>query len=253
MAPGTGTMLRNPTNLVVLSTKSPLAVMSISESLRNVRDRIAEAESNFGREPDSVALLAVSKRKPASAVEEAFGAGQRAFGENHLQEAVPKIEQLAALDIEWHYIGPIQSNKTRPIATHFDWVHGIDRLKVATRLSEQRPGELGTLNVCVQVNVSDEPTKSGVSLEAVDEFANAVAALPNLTLRGLMAIPRPEHDFDAQRQPFALLRDKLDTLNLSGLALDTLSMGMTDDMPAAIAEGATIVRIGTAIFGARDN
>ncbi|MBS34994.1 MAG: YggS family pyridoxal phosphate-dependent enzyme, partial [Thiotrichales bacterium] len=146
-------MLRNPTNLVVLSTKSPLAVMSISESLRNLRDRIAEAESNFGREPGSVALLAVSKRKPASAVEEAFGAGQRAFGENHLQEAVPKIEQLAALDIEWHYIGPIQSNKTRPIATHFDWVHGIDRLKVATRLSEQRPGELGTLNVCVQVNV----------------------------------------------------------------------------------------------------
>ena len=226
--------------------------MSITESLASVRDRIGTAERDHARTAGSVSLLAVSKRKPISAVEAAMAAGQRLFGENHLQEAAPKIEALAGSGLEWHYIGPIQSNKTRPIATHFDWVHGVDRLKVARRLSEQRPQALAALNVCIQVNVSGEDTKAGVSLDEVDELAQAIAALPHLQLRGLMAIPRPEPNFEQQRRPFALLRQKLESLNEQGFSLDTLSMGMTDDMEAAIAEGATMVRIGTAIFGARD-
>ena len=226
--------------------------MAVAQSLAAVQARISAAEREFSRPPGSVALLAVSKRKPVSAIEAAVAAGQRRFGENHLQEAVPKIEALADLGLEWHYIGPIQSNKTRPIASHFDWVHGVDRLKVAKRLSEQRSDELGELQVCIQVNVSGEDSKSGVELSEVAQLAHEVSALPRLRLRGLMAIPRPEADFDAQRRPFAELRATLETLNQAGLALDTLSMGMTDDMQAAIAEGATLVRIGTAIFGARE-
>jgi hypothetical protein len=226
--------------------------MAIAESLADVRTRLTAAEHRFARPEGSVALLAVSKRKPASAIEAAMSAGQTRFGENHLQEAVPKIEALGRVGLEWHYIGPIQSNKTRPIATQFDWVHGVDRLKVATRLSEQRPEDLEALQVCIQVNVSGEDSKSGVTLDEINELAHAVSELPRLRLRGLMTIPRPETDFESQRKPFSVLRARLDQLNQSGLSLDTLSMGMTDDMEAAIAEGATIVRIGTAIFGTRD-
>lgn len=226
--------------------------MEIAKSLADVRTRLTAAERRFSRPEGSVALLAVSKRKPTSAIEAAMSAGQTRFGENHLQEAVPKIEALGRAGLEWHYIGPIQSNKTRPIATQFDWVHGVDRLKVATRLSEQRPEGLEALQVCIQVNVSGEGSKSGVTLDEINKLAHAVSELPRLRLRGLMTIPRPETDFESQRKPFSVLRARLDQLNQSGLSLDTLSMGMTDDMEAAIAEGSTIVRIGTAIFGTRD-
>jgi pyridoxal phosphate enzyme (YggS family) len=226
--------------------------MAIADSLTDVKARIAAAERRFLRPAGDVKLLAVSKRKTVAAIEEAILAGQRWFGENQLQEALPKIETIGRSDLEWHYIGPIQSNKTRPIATNFDWVHGVDRLKIAARLSEHRPHSLEPLQVCIQVNVSGEDSKSGVTVDDVDELAHAVSELPNLQLRGLMAIPQPEPDFEAQRQSFAVLRAKFDRLNQSGLAMDTLSMGMTDDMEAAIAEGATIVRIGTAIFGTRD-
>jgi len=226
--------------------------MAIADSLTDVKVRIAAAERRFLRPPGDVKLLAVSKRKTVAAIEEAILAGQRLFGENQLQEALPKIESIGRSDLEWHYIGPIQSNKTRPIATNFDWVHGVDRLKIAARLSEHRPHSLEPLQVCIQVNVSGEDSKSGVTVDDVDELAHAVSELPNLQLRGLMAIPQPEPDFEAQRKSFAVLRAKFDRLNQSGLVMDTLSMGMTDDMEAAIAEGATIVRIGTAIFGARD-
>jgi pyridoxal phosphate enzyme (YggS family) len=186
---------------------------------------------------------------------EAMSAGQRAFGENYLQEALDKIAAVAAaapaVPVEWHFIGPIQSNKTRPIATHFAWVHSVDRLKVAQRLSEQRPPELGPLNICLQVNVSGEATKSGIAQDELPGLARAVAALPNLRLRGLMAIPEPESDPQKQRAPFARLRELADGLRADGVALDTLSMGMSGDLQAAVAEGATLVRIGSAIFGAR--
>ena len=225
----------------------------IAERLLNIRRRIAAAETKFARTPGSVGLLAVSKRKPREDLLCAHEAGQKAFGENHLQEAVEKIETLQAVDLEWHFIGPIQSNKTRPIARYFDWAHGIDRLKVATRLNEQREAGMPALNVCIQVNVSDEPTKSGVLLSEVPELARAIVEMPKLKLRGLMAIPRAQSDFEAQRAPFRELHAALTDLNDHGHTLDTLSMGMTDDMEAAIAEGATIVRIGTAIFGARES
>ena len=224
----------------------------ISARLSAIQGRIAAAETKFGREPGSVRLLAVSKRKPEEAVVSAHDAGQTAFGENHLQEAVAKIETLSAWPLEWHFIGPIQSNKTRPISQHFDWAHSIDRLKVATRLNQQRDTDKKPLNVCIQVNVSDESTKSGVSPGDVEPLAAAIAQMPQLRLRGLMAIPRPETDFEAARAPFRELRETLVSLNQRGYELDTLSMGMTDDMEAAIAEGSTMVRIGTAIFGARD-
>ncbi len=223
----------------------------IETALDTVRTRIREAERRYRREPGSVALLAVSKTRPPEAVRAAVAAGQRAFGENHLQDAMAKVEALGGQSVSWHFIGAVQSNKTRPIAGHFDWVHSIDREKIAVRLSARRPAERGPLDVCIEVDVSGEDTKSGISPEGVEPLARIVRELPGLRLRGLMAIPRPEPDFESQRIPFRLLREILDDLNAKGLGLDTLSMGMTGDLEAAIAEGATIVRIGTAVFGPR--
>ena len=226
---------------------------TIANRLHEVRGRIARACAAVGRPVESVTLLAVGKTFDAAALRDAHAAGQRAFGENYVQEALAKIEALADLRprIEWHLIGPLQANKTREVAAAFDWVHGIDRLKVAERLAAQRPAELPPLQVCLQVNISGEASKSGLRPEEVAPMAHAVAALPRLTLRGLMAIPEPAADFEAQRRPHRALRELLDALRTQGLALDTLSMGMSGDLEAAIAEGATIVRVGTAIFGAR--
>lgn len=225
----------------------------IAANLQAVHRGIAAAAQQAGRAPEDVALLAVSKTVSPGIVREAFEAGQRAFGENYVQEGVEKIIALADLrsQIAWHFIGPLQSNKTRLVAEHFDWVHAIDRLRIAQRLSDQRPAGMAPLQVCLQVNISDEASKSGVAPDEVPELARAVAALPGLRLRGLMAIPEPATDPAAQRQPFAAMRTLLQSLRAAGLPLDTLSMGMSGDMDAAIAEGATIVRIGTAIFGAR--
>jgi len=213
--------------------------------------RIAEAALSAGREPRAVALLAVSKTFGADAVRSLAEAGQRAFAENYLQEALEKIAALPQL--EWHFIGPIQSNKTRQIAEHFDWVHSVDREKVARRLAEQRPPTLPPLQVCIQVNASGEASKSGCEPGEALALAQVVASLPGLALRGLMAIPEPTDDPQVQRARFASLAGLLRTLRSSGLALDTLSMGMSDDLEAAIAEGATIVRVGTALFGRRAN
>ena len=230
--------------------------MSISTQLHSVRHAIAESCHAAGRDPASVVLLAVSKTFGADAVIEAADAGQVAFGENYLQEAVNKLAEVHKLrpdlSLEWHFIGPIQSNKTRPIAENFSWVHAVDREKIAQRLSEQRPEHLPPLNICLQVNVSGEDSKSGVSPEELPALAQAVARLPNIHLRGLMAIPEPETDPARQRAPFALLRELQKNLAEMGVHTDTLSMGMSGDMQAAIAEGATMVRIGTAVFGKRD-
>lgn len=225
-----------------------------AERLAQIEVRIRTAEVCHNREPGSVTLLAVSKTRPVDVIRAAAAAGQRRFGESYLREALEKIGALADLDLEWHFIGPIQSNKTRGIAEHFHWVHSVDRLKVARRLSEQRPETLPPLNVCLQVNISGEASKSGVEPEALPDLARAVAALPRLRLRGLMAIPAPARDAgeEAVRAPFRRLREALEALNRDGLALDTLSMGMSDDFEDAIAEGATLVRIGTELFGARD-
>ena len=223
----------------------------ITDSLASLRQRIADTERTFSRAPGSVRLLAVSKTRPPADVEEAHRTGQKAFGENYLQEALGKIEALSHLELEWHFIGPIQANKTRLIAGQFHWVHSVDRLKIARRLSDQRPCALPPLNVCLQLNLSGEPSKAGVPEKAVPELASAVAALPRLRLRGLMTIPALDQDFEHQRVPFRRLRAILDDLKGGGLPLDTLSMGMTADLEAAIAEGATIVRVGTAIFGPR--
>lgn len=225
-------------------------VMStIAENIAKVRARIREAAQGCGRAPDTVRLLAVSKTKPAADIREAFAGGLADFGENYLQEALAKQTELADLALTWHFIGPIQSNKTRPIAEHFQWVHSVDRLKIAQRLSEQRPAHLPPLNVLLQVNVSGEDSKSGCSPEELPALAQAVAQLPNLKLRGLMAIPEPTEDVAAQHAAFARLREAMHALNLG---LDSLSMGMSHDLEAAIDEGATWVRIGTALFGARD-
>ena len=213
--------------------------------------RIARAAVAAGRDPAGVRLLAVSKTWPAESVREAAAAGQRAFGENYVQEGVAKVEALADLGLEWHFIGPLQSNKTRLVANRFAWVHSIDRLKIAERLAEQRDVHLPPLDVCIQVNVSGEASKSGVVPADLPELARAVASLPRLRLRGLMAIPEPTPDVALQRARFASLRMLRDELNAAGLGLDTLSMGMSDDLEAAIAEGSTMVRVGTAIFGAR--
>jgi len=213
--------------------------------------RIAGAAVAAGRDPAGVRLLAVSKTWPAESVREAAAAGQRAFGENYVQEGVAKVEALADLGLEWHFIGPLQSNKTRLVANRFAWVHSIDRLKIAERLAEQRDVHLPPLDVCIQVNVSGEASKSGVAPADLPELARAVASLPRLRLRGLMAIPEPTPDVALQRARFASLRLLRDELNAAGLGLDTLSMGMSDDLEAAIAEGSTMVRVGTAIFGAR--
>ncbi len=196
-------------------------------------------------------MLAVSKTRSADAVAAALDCGLHRFGENYLQEALEKIEQLEGRGIEWHFIGPIQSNKTRPIATHFDWVHSVDREKIARRLSEQRPDELPPLQICLQVNISGETSKSGVLPEEVPALAEAIADLTGVQLRGLMAIPAATDDIAAQHAAFGKLREHFDELNANGAGLDTLSMGMSGDMEAAIAEGATIVRIGTDIFGPR--
>ncbi|MFN0161539.1 MAG: YggS family pyridoxal phosphate-dependent enzyme [Burkholderiales bacterium] len=224
----------------------------VPESLRRVRADIAAACAEAGRAPDSVRLIAVSKTHPAEAVVAAHAAGQAAFGENYVQEGIAKIAQLAHLPLEWHFIGPIQSNKTRPIAESFAWVHGIERSKIAERLSAQRPAHLPALQVCLQVNVSGESSKSGVESAAILELAREVAALPRIKLRGLMTVPRPAAGLQAQRAPFRDLRELLALLNRAGLECDTLSMGMSADLRAAILEGATLVRVGTAIFGARD-
>lgn len=226
----------------------------ISANLQAVHARIDAAARRFGRDPASISLLAVSKTWPAAAVRNAAAAGQRAFGENYVQEAVEKIAELTrqtSLALEWHFIGPLQSNKTRPVAEHVDWVHSVERLKIAERLSQQRPQQLPPLNVCLQVNVSGEASKSGCAPEEAPALARQIAALPQLRLRGLMCIPEPSDDFEAQRQPFRLLREIYERLRDEGVALDTLSMGMSHDIEAAIAEGATMVRVGTAIFGDR--
>lgn len=222
---------------------------TIAENIAKVGERIREAAQASGRDLDGIGLLAVSKTKPAAAVRDAFAAGVRDFGENYLQEALDKQAELSELPLIWHFIGPIQSNKTKPIAEHFAWVHSVDRLKIAQRLSEQRPTGLPPLNICLQVNVSAEASKSGCAPAELAALAQAVSQLPNLRLRGLMAIPEPTDDVAAQRAAFARLRELRDGLPLP---LDTLSMGMSHDLDAAIAEGATWVRIGTALFGARD-
>lgn len=228
-------------------------MMNISDNLQAVRHRIAAAAHACGRDPAGISLLAVSKTKPDADILAAAAAGQRAFGENYVQEGCDKAERLAASGhaFDWHFIGPIQSNKTRPVATWFDWVHAIDREKIARRLSEQRPSDKVPLCICIQVNVSGEASKSGVAPADVAALADAVARLPRLKLRGLMAIPEPTDDVVLQRQRFARLRQVLEELNAAGHDLDTLSMGMSQDLEAAIAEGATIVRIGSALFGAR--
>ncbi|MFM0335332.1 YggS family pyridoxal phosphate-dependent enzyme [Paraburkholderia fungorum] len=223
-------------------------------NLDAVQQRISLAAHVAGRDARSISLLAVSKTFPAEDVRAAHAAGQRAFGENYVQEALTKIETLADLraSIEWHFIGPLQSNKTRPVAENFDWVHSVDRLKIAQRLSEQRPDHLAPLNVCLQVNISGEASKSGLSIPEAVEVAQEIAALPKLKLRGLMAIPEPAGGIDEQRVPHRHLRELFERLCADGLELDTLSMGMSSDLEAAVLEGATIVRVGTAIFGARD-
>jgi pyridoxal phosphate enzyme (YggS family) len=228
---------------------------SIGSNLQEVKRRIAAAAAAAGRDAQSVTLLAVSKTFGADAVRAAQAAGQQAFGENYVQEALDKIAQLADLrtQLEWHLIGPLQSNKTRPVAEAFDWVHSVDRLKIAQRLAEQRPAWLPPLQLCLQVNVSGEASKSGVAPADLPALAQAVAALPadRVRLRGLMAIPEPAADMAAQRAPHRALRELMLALNAGGLQLDTLSMGMSADLEAAVAEGATLVRVGTAIFGQR--
>ena len=229
-------------------------MVSIADNLQAVGARVAAAARAAGRSPAAVALLAVSKTWPAAAVAEAAAAGQHAFGENYVQEGVDKVAALAAAGhatLDWHFIGPLQSNKTRLVAEHFAWVHSIDRLKIAERLSAQRPAHLPPLQVCVQVNVSGEASKSGCAPADVPVLAQAVAALPRLALRGLMCVPEPTDDVARQRAAFRALARLQAALVADGLPLDTLSMGMSHDLEAAIAEGATIVRIGTAIFGAR--
>lgn len=228
----------------------------IAGNLQAVEATITDAVKASERTRSDVQLLAVSKTFPAQAVLDAMAAGQLAFGENYLQEALDKIASVAQAQpdaaVEWHFIGPIQSNKTRPIAASFAWVHTVERLKIAQRLSEQRPPELGPLNICLQVNISGEASKSGASPEELPALAREVAQLPNLRLRGLMAIPEPTTDVAEQRTAFARVRALFDALRAEGLALDTLSMGMSGDLAPAIAEGATIVRVGSAIFGKRD-
>jgi len=224
----------------------------IADNLQRVRARIAQATTACQRKPDSVTLLAVSKTFPAEAVRQAFAAGQTAFGENYIQEAVDKMAALADLPLVWHCIGPIQSNKTRLVAEHFDWAHSVDRLKIAQRLGDQRPADKAPLQVCIQVNIDGGPTKAGVAPEAVLALAQQIAALPHLRLRGLMTIPEPAADFASACAVHARARALFDALNAQGLQLDTLSMGMTADLEAAVQSGSTMVRVGTAIFGKRD-
>lgn len=224
---------------------------NIAENLTRVRAEIARLAASAGREDANIRLIAVSKRQPLAAIREAWEAGQRDFGENYAQEGLEKLEAFHPEGIRWHFIGPIQSNKTRQIAAHFDWVHSVDRLKIAERLSAQRPPAMPPLAICLQVNISGEASKSGVAPEALAPLAHAVARLPGLRLRGLMALPAPVTGVEAQRAAFARLRSLLNGLREDGLEMDALSMGTSTDMEAAIMEGATMVRIGTAVFGRR--
>lgn len=224
---------------------------TISTNLQAVKRRIIGACSSAGRDPAGITLLAVSKTFPASALRAAHAAGQSRFGESYVQEALPKQAALADLDLEWHFIGPLQSNKTKPVAEHFAWVHSVERLRIAERLAAQRPAGLPPLNVCVQVNVSGEASKSGCTPDEAPDLCRAVAQLPNLWLRGLMAIPEPTAESALARRQFGVLRELRDRLNHEGLTLDTLSMGMSHDLEDAIMAGATIIRVGTAIFGER--
>jgi len=224
---------------------------TIAQNIQSIRTQIKSIEKKYARQPGSVQLLAVSKTRPIEDIHAAFAENQLNFGENYLQDALSKIETIPESAIKWHFIGPIQSNKTRQIAQNFNWVHTIDRLKIAQRLSEQRSPEQKALNVCIQVNISGENSKSGVNVEDTLILAKQINLLPNIHLRGLMTIPASTDDFEQQRLPFRLLRELKDELGSQGIELDTLSMGMTNDMEAAIAEGSTMVRIGTAIFGER--
>jgi len=226
-------------------------VIRVTENLGVIRDLLAEACRDAGRDVSGVRLLAVSKKQPAQSILAAAAAGQRDFGENFVQEGLEKITSIERNDFVWHFIGHLQTNKTRAVAAHFDWVHTVDRLKVAVRLSEQRPAGSGDLNICLQVNIDNEADKSGIACDEVLSLARSVAVLPRLKLRGLMCLPAVRDGFTAQREPFARLRELLVHLQQDGLAVDTLSMGMSDDFRAAIFEGSTIVRIGTALFGAR--
>ncbi len=224
---------------------------TLTKRLNLIRAQITKSESRHHRPAGSVMLLAVSKTHSINDIKEAFAAGQRHFGESYLQDALPKITALANKNLCWHFIGPIQSNKTRAIAENFHWVHSIDRLKLAQRLSQQRPEHLPPLNVCLQVNISQDPIKAGIHAEDIQALSHDIQKLPHLKLRGLMTIPNKASDFEQQRIPFHALAKLFKNLQQQGMVLDTLSMGMSGDMDAAIAEGATIVRIGTAIFGER--
>jgi len=218
--------------------------------LKYILEQIRQAEVAYKREPGSVLLLAVSKNKPAKDIAVAYQAGQRHFGESYCQEALKKQQELGAFDITWHFIGPVQSNKTKALATHFDWVHSVDSLKIAKRLSEQRLSSLPPLNICLQVNISGEKSKSGITMNELPQLCELVATLPNIKLRGVMTIPLPEEDFELQRMPYKSLYQAI--AKLDNPEIDTFSFGMSGDLNAAIAEGATIVRIGTALFGARE-
>lgn len=225
--------------------------MSISQNLAQIQQQIESLSAQFQRE--NVRLLAVSKTKPVSAIEEAIQAGQKAFGENYVQEGVEKIAYFnQQADLEWHFIGPLQSNKTKLVAAHFDWIQTVDRLKIAQRLSEQRPAGKAPLNVLIQINISDEASKSGIAPEEMLPLAKEIALLPNLKLRGLMAIPKPEHEPAQQKIALGKMQQLFNRLQIEFEGIDTLSMGMSDDMAAAIECGSTMVRIGTAVFGARD-
>ncbi len=223
---------------------------TIAQRLAQIRARITQAEQRYQREPGSVSLLAVSKTRPIEELRTLQALGQQAFAENYLQDALPKIDEIKD-ELEWHFIGPLQSNKTRPVAEHFHWLHTLERLKIARRLNEQRPASLPPLNVCIQVNISADPDKSGVTPEQAETLARALTELPRLRLRGLMTLPRQTGDIEHQRQPFRELHELYKHLRQSGFKLDTLSMGMTNDLEAAIAEGSTLVRIGTGLFGPR--
>ncbi len=225
--------------------------MKIADRYQQIYKQIREVEKQYDRDSGSVCLLAVSKKKTAMDIAEIYRRGQRHFAESYLQESLAKQSELAAFNIIWHFIGPIQSNKTALIARHFSWVHSVDRLKIAQRLSQQRPDELPDLNICIQVNISSENSKSGIELEALPALVEKIEVLPRIKLRGLMAIPKPEQSFEHQREPFKLIHTAVTALNNPDI--DTFSYGMSADFKAAIAEGATIVRIGTALFGARSD
>lgn len=224
---------------------------NLTSNLENVLQRIADSASRYGRQPETITLIAVAKSQRSDAMRALAAAGQRHFGENYLQEALAHQQALAGLALDWHFIGPLQSNKTREVAEHFTCVHSVDRLKIARRLDHQRPATLAPLDVCLQVNISGEQSKSGISPEALPALAEEIAELPRLRLRGLMAIPAPATSEAGQREPCRRLREALEDLNRRGHALDVLSMGMSADLEAAIAEGATHVRVGTALFGSR--